>query len=163
MPKWILLKPPLVQQGAGYKCWAAALESWCGVQPWVYSWTQDQLLQQRPRFMTTADYMLPADALSSEIFKRMAADPILGLAMDYEEIAPGSDLPYYYFYSKLFDFGYLYIAYTPLMVAYRHANVIWAADEERNISVMDPMLGGNINKAMEEMGQPFLVAWARPR
>ena len=49
------------------------------------------------------------------------------------------------------------------MVSYRHANVIWAADEEKNVSVMDPMWGSDLNKVIEELGQPFLVGWARHR
>ncbi len=42
----------------------------------------------------------------------------------------------------------------------RHANVIWAADNESKASVMDPMRGAYVNKAIEEFKPPFLVAWA---
>ena len=41
---WRLRRPPAVRQGVGFKCWAAALESWLAVTPGRPHHTQESLL-----------------------------------------------------------------------------------------------------------------------
>jgi hypothetical protein len=157
MPTWRLIRPPAVKQGYGYKCWAAALESWCAVTPGRQNWTQEELLQRRNEY--TYDPKLPEGAINAVIFKQMLLDPWLRLNMEYKEEWRSEDIDQLYFYELLYERGYLYIVYTATENV-RHANVIWAADNEGNASVMDPMRGTYMNKAIEEFKPPFLVAWA---
>jgi hypothetical protein len=79
--------------------------------------------------------------------------------MEYQEEPSAANVDQFYFYELLYEKGYLYIVYTAASNV-RHANVIWAADNESNASVMDPMRGAYVNKAIEEFKPPFLVAWA---
>ena len=157
MPTWRLIKPPAVRQGAGYKCWAAALESWCAVAPGRPNWTQKDLLQWRDE--NVFDPTQPDGAINAVIFKQMLADPWLRLNMEYQEEPSAANVDQFYFYELLYEKGYFYIVYTAASNV-RHANVIWAADNESNASVMDPMRGAYVNKAIEEFKPPFLVAWA---
>jgi len=97
--------------------------------------------------------------INADIFKRMLGDPFLRLNMEYEEVWKADAVDWFYFYQRLVDHGYLFVVYTTVQDI-RHANVIWAADEAGNASVMDPMRSSYINKAIEEFKPPFLVAWA---
>jgi len=168
MSKWRLERPPMVKQEVGYKCWAAALESWCAVTPYRLNWTQDELLERRNLYVTPFDPTLPLDpsgypqegAINADVFKLMNKDIVLRLNMDYGEQPRGAQVDQDYFFNLLYENGYLFVVYTASSSGVRHANVIWAASSDGDVSTMDPMRGSYIQKVMEELRTPFLVAWA---
>lgn len=162
MSKWKLAQPPTVKQGVGYKCWAAALESWCAVTPSRHSWTQNQLLERRSVYVKPFDPTLPEEgSINAQVFKMMNEDLVLRLNMDFEEKTADAKIAQDYFFNLLFANGYLLIVYTANPTSgVRHANVIWSADTDGYSSTMDPMRGAYINKTIEEFRAPFLVAWA---
>jgi hypothetical protein len=162
MAKQKLIQPPAVKQGVGYKCWAAALESWLAVTPSRMSWTQEQLLKRRDAYVQPFDPTLPQEgSINADVFKLMNRDAGLHLNMLYEEKPKGADIPDDYFYTLLFANGYLFVVYTAEATSgVRHANVIWGAGTDGYVNVMDPMRGTYINKVSDELRTPFLVAWA---
>ena len=165
MARKTLPPPKTVAQGDGYKCWAAALESWLSVTPGRLRWTQDQLLEKRGHFTDPERKNLypsafNGDAINADIFKGMLQDPILDLKMLCKEVSvtervEGGDI-----YWLLRDQGYIYIVYTVAKDGdVRHANVIYEVDSEGYVNVMDPMRGALMNKAVDEFHSPVLIAY----
>src|SRR5262249_28967742 len=149
-----------------FKCWAAALESWCRVTPGRTNWTQAELVKRRDQIVMSnyGREIVPAGQegyIDAVIYKKMVQDPYLSLRMEFDEVAEGKDkgLESSYFFTRLFDRGYLFIVYTTVG-GVRHANVIFAASEDGYVSAMDPMRSRYADKAMEEFKSPFLLAWA---
>jgi hypothetical protein len=166
MAKRVLHKPPSVQQGVGYKCWAAALSSWLVVTAGRPQWTQDQLLAYSKWFHGPRDAALPDGAINADIFKRMAVDEGLQLNMSCEEFLANDIVADDYMYQTLAASGHLFVVYTvsPSLGNVRHAVIVWGSDDNGNNVVMNPQVGAYQNKPTIDLYVPMLVAYnATPR
>jgi len=158
MTKRMLIRPPVVKQGEGFKCWAAALESWLAATPGRQCWTQDQLVELSAQYKRPGpDQSLPAGAINADIFKRMCNDQSTGIKMVHVEVPRGKPVDRLQVLDLLSEHWYLFISYTTPMNDVRHANVIWSADDEGYVSVMEPMRGAYMNKLVDEFTAPVLI------
>jgi hypothetical protein len=168
MPKRVLDRPPVVKQGTGYKCWAAALESWLVATPGRIRWTMDQLLGYADEIKTKNEAkQLPAGAINAYLFKTIANQEFLNLRMEYVERSredgtlADNDLYQYMAYYG----GYLYLVYTPanqIASDTRHAVVVWGADDIGNASIMDPQTGSYRNELSAHFGPPLVIGYKQP-
>jgi hypothetical protein len=162
MARRVMNRPPQVKQGTGYKCWAAALQSWLTVTPDRPQWTQEQLLASSQMFLGPYKDHLPEGAINADIFKKMAGDDMLSLRMSWEEIPANQGPADDYMYQTLSVNGYLLVMYTvdPQISNVRHGVVVWAADDDGNLAVMNPTKGAYVNVPTTDLYVPMLVAYA---
>ena len=174
MPKRKVVVPPIVVQGVGYKCWAAALESWLRITPNRRVFTMNELLGYAMPLRTGFDVTLdkkgkeepmPPGAINARIFKVLLEDNFLNLRMEYQEFPGRGSVPDETFCEYLAYYQcHLYVVYTPgnANTDIRHANVVYSADEEGNLEVMDPQAGMIMKKTASKLGSPMLIGWRDP-
>lgn len=165
---WHLRRPPAVTQGVGFKCWAAALESWLAVTPGRPKHTQAALLNWGKMWANDYHPGLPDGAVDAEIFKKMVTSELLGIRMIWDEIPANQGLGDEDLFSRLTEYGYLFLSFTlssgvvPNDGGVRHCVVVWAADRDGNVTVMNPTVGSYQNKTVDDFGSPMLIAYRPP-
>jgi hypothetical protein len=168
MSAWTLKQPPSVTQATGFKCWAAALQSWLAVTPNRPKWPQDFLLKSSAMWRNDMNRNLPDGAIDADIFKAMAVSSLLGLRMSWEEIPAGTGIADDDLYSRMLENGYLFLSYTAAGGiidtgnGVRHCVVVWAANDEGVVSIMNPSLGAIENQRVDHFRAPLLVAFRSP-
>jgi hypothetical protein len=169
---WRLRQPPSVTQGEGYKCWAAAMESWLKVTPGRPKWPQELLLSSAGMFTHKTGFEppgtgLPPGAIDANGFKEMVASEIMGIRMMWEETPQGTSLGDEDIFDKLWEHGYLYVSFTSSRgndpnQGFRHCVVVWGADADGNIQIMNPTTGAYENKTVDYLRSPLLIAYRPP-
>lgn len=170
MARRVLPPPPIVVQGEGYKCWAAALSSWLAVTPGRRKREMEWLLRYSRKFRSPFEkdkeksQQLPDEAINTAMFVEMVKDVELDLRMEYEELPAGRILADDHLYQRMaWHGGYLIVVYTPTGQGRnmtRHANVIFGASDDGSVTVMEPQLGRVMGKHKDTFGAPLLIAWA---
>ena len=172
MPKRLLPPPPVVIQGEGYKCWAAALESWLKATPgrrqrdmeWLLSYSRKfRSVFEKDMAKMNKNFQMPEGAINAEMFKEMLKDSVLDFRMEFEEHPAGIMLADDHLYQTMaMHPGYHLIVYTPRGQGSnmtRHANVIFGAADDGSVMVMEPMRGTHMGKHKDAFGSPMLLAY----
>jgi len=153
------------------------MEAWLAVTPGRTPWTQKFLLDYAKTWYASQYPRLPDGAINADIFKSMAVDTFLGWRMAWDEVPVTQGLGDQDIYDRLSEYGYLYLSFTvpaevvnnpgepPTLVGHdgtRHVVVVWGADRDGSVSVMDPTWGAHRTKRIEEFGSPMLFAYKAP-